>query len=458
MVIVAAAAAAAAANMACCCLFIVLDIIGWITQKNIREYPWIQMRKRQSTDACVTYLVRQNITKHHTPIIFVVTIFIIMVRRQRLELVFLLVVVFNNNSSSNNNNNSMMCLSPVMAFSQHVPKIQQQHITTDMTTTATTTTTSAIATTSATATGTATLIARHGTRNASSALSRSSSLFSLPPPPPPSSSSSSSLLPAVVDRRKGLLDVCLVVFAVLNSSGSSRSSTAAAAVAVLDPVPDNGETISINSINSSSSSNNNNIFISSESAPTTNSIIISRTEKDFSYEFIVPSSTTNNNINNININNDNANNSNNNNTNFIIKKKPLKTHVEEMNIVSTLYRGYQYGITVDPIRISSLQQFGTPTEIATKVVMAEMNRDGVQGVTLMKDPMVLCDNHNGLLLNYQSTGTRGIQRYIVKLIVSTDQKLYVLTGQCRDSDYDTLANEIDQAMNNFHVLSMSSMC
>jgi hypothetical protein len=36
--------------------------------------------------------------------------------------------------------------------------------------------------------------------------------------------------------------------------------------------------------------------------------------------------------------------------------KPVKTHLDEVNFVSETTKGYQYGVTVDPVRISSLKE------------------------------------------------------------------------------------------------------
>ena len=37
-------------------------------------------------------------------------------------------------------------------------------------------------------------------------------------------------------------------------------------------------------------------------------------------------------------------------------QKPLKTHLDEVNFISDSIKGYQYGITVDPVRIASLKE------------------------------------------------------------------------------------------------------
>ena len=36
--------------------------------------------------------------------------------------------------------------------------------------------------------------------------------------------------------------------------------------------------------------------------------------------------------------------------------KPIKTHLDEVNFMSESTRGYQYGITVDPVRITSIKE------------------------------------------------------------------------------------------------------
>jgi hypothetical protein len=41
---------------------------------------------------------------------------------------------------------------------------------------------------------------------------------------------------------------------------------------------------------------------------------------------------------------------------FSENSKPMKTHLDEINFVSEGVKGYQYGITVDPVRINSLKE------------------------------------------------------------------------------------------------------
>jgi non-homologous end joining protein Ku len=40
-------------------------------------------------------------------------------------------------------------------------------------------------------------------------------------------------------------------------------------------------------------------------------------------------------------------------------QKPVRTHLDEVNFVSDQVKGYQYGVTVDPVRINSLREVRT---------------------------------------------------------------------------------------------------
>jgi hypothetical protein len=135
-------------------------------------------------------------------------------------------------------------------------------------------------------------------------------------------------------------------------------------------------------------------------------------------------------------------------------QKPLKTHLDEVNFASTDVPGYQFGITVDPVRITSLKEFGTPEEVAAKVVLAEVNRDGVLSVKLMEDPVAIVETDTGALfyqLNYVSSGKRGDKRFIARFVIS-NQKLFALTAQCKEQNYNDLRSSMLQAVNSFRVV------
>lgn len=136
-------------------------------------------------------------------------------------------------------------------------------------------------------------------------------------------------------------------------------------------------------------------------------------------------------------------------------QKPLKTHLDEVIIKASDRSGYQFGITVDPVRINSLTEFGTPEEVAAKVVLAEVNRDGVFDVKLMQDPVSKQDDKSNdttfYQLNYLSSGKRGDKRFVAKFYIQ-NQKLYALTAQCKEADYGALEPEMLAAVASFRVL------
>ena len=129
-------------------------------------------------------------------------------------------------------------------------------------------------------------------------------------------------------------------------------------------------------------------------------------------------------------------------------KKPLPTHLDEVNFISTNMKGYQFGITVDPIRIQTLAEFGSPEEVAAKVVMAEVNRDGVLDVMLVGDPVAL--NDNMYLLDYISKGKRGEKHFVCKIVVQSG-KLHVMTAQVLEESYDAVKKELGASVDSFRV-------
>jgi hypothetical protein len=117
-------------------------------------------------------------------------------------------------------------------------------------------------------------------------------------------------------------------------------------------------------------------------------------------------------------------------------------------------------------------QFGTPEEVAARVVTAEVNRDGVFEVTLLKDPETVDSSGGGFnvvdgssssslppyyLLEYLSVGKRGRKVYRNKIFVSSNQLLYVLTAQCKEENYgnsesENVKMEMEATVASFRVL------
>jgi hypothetical protein len=154
-------------------------------------------------------------------------------------------------------------------------------------------------------------------------------------------------------------------------------------------------------------------------------------------------------------------------SNFRLTRKPIQTHLDEINLEPFSPDGQVeskssilYGITVDPVRINSLTEFGTPEQVAARVVTAELNRDGIFEVTL--DRANSYTDTNGQLyytIDYISDGKRGIKRFFTRTCIS-DGKLYVATAQIKEAEYqknERLRKEIEAALNSFMVIGPSKI-
>jgi len=66
---------------------------------------------------------------------------------------------------------------------------------------------------------------------------------------------------------------------------------------------------------------------------------------------------------------------------FQESQKPVKTHLDEVNLMSDTIKGYQYGITVDPVRINSLKEVSTspPSLLFGEFSFHSLRRRKVQG-------------------------------------------------------------------------------
>jgi len=103
-------------------------------------------------------------------------------------------------------------------------------------------------------------------------------------------------------------------------------------------------------------------------------------------------------------------------------------------------------------------QFGTPEEVAARVVTAEINRDGIFEVTMLEDPYQISSSQtagddavavDAYILKYLSVGKRGRKVYTNKIIISPNQLLYVLTAQCKEDDFPAQEKEIKSTVESF---------
>jgi hypothetical protein len=96
-------------------------------------------------------------------------------------------------------------------------------------------------------------------------------------------------------------------------------------------------------------------------------------------------------------------------------------------------------------------QFGSPEQVAARVVTAEVNRDGIFEVTVVKDPYQ--SNDGGYILEYLSVGKRGNKHVINKILIANNL-LYVLTAQAKEdafSESKELQEEMMRSVHSFRV-------
>lgn len=131
--------------------------------------------------------------------------------------------------------------------------------------------------------------------------------------------------------------------------------------------------------------------------------------------------------------------------------KLLKTHAYEMNVKSTSQRGYVAGVAVDPVKLESLEKFGTPTQVGEAVVNVERTKEGVLNAELLNAGPVTLDGLTYYVLDYISESTRGNNHYLCRVAVRQG-KLYVFTVQAKAALYPEVQSEANSIAASFRLL------
>lgn len=113
--------------------------------------------------------------------------------------------------------------------------------------------------------------------------------------------------------------------------------------------------------------------------------------------------------------------------------KPVKTHLHEALRAGD---GIKVGVTVDPVKIESLEQFGTPEQTAERVLKVEEGRDGVKSVTLR---VLRAESAEGAptyyTIEYATLSSRGKKLFCCKYCIAS-RRLYVLQVQAKLDEFD----------------------
>ena len=140
------------------------------------------------------------------------------------------------------------------------------------------------------------------------------------------------------------------------------------------------------------------------------------------------------------------------NLGLVSSPKPLKTHEYEVLYKSNTVKGFNVGITRDPVRIQSIIDFATPQALGEKVVNVELGKEGVFEATVLSaqvsnKPAVRRDStrYPSYDVEYKVDSSRGQNHYVIKATV-LNGKLYVLTAQAKESSFDELKPEVKNIM------------
>ena len=132
-----------------------------------------------------------------------------------------------------------------------------------------------------------------------------------------------------------------------------------------------------------------------------------------------------------------------------------------------VYELYQ----VDPVRIESIEAFGTAEQLGDKLLKIETAKDGVFNVQLLtveekKIPVISSHNSqtthpsapeystpivNGYGVEYSVKSTRGEKHYHT-LSTIHNKELYVLTAQCNENTHQSAQQSINNILQSVAVL------
>lgn len=125
---------------------------------------------------------------------------------------------------------------------------------------------------------------------------------------------------------------------------------------------------------------------------------------------------------------------------YELSPKPLKTHQVEVLLKAKAIKGSNVGVTVDPVKIQSIEEFTTAAGLAEKVLNTERAKEGVFEATLISasetSVPIIADGSTRLAydIEYKIDSSRGLNHFNVRATVK-DKKLFVFTAQCKEDNY-----------------------
>ena len=137
---------------------------------------------------------------------------------------------------------------------------------------------------------------------------------------------------------------------------------------------------------------------------------------------------------------------------LVFSPKPVKTHEKEVYLKSESSRGFNAGVTVDKVKINSIEEFATPAALAKKVVDVEKSKDGVFEADIIsygesKSP-VSASARPSYDIEYKIASSHGNNHYVIKATV-VNGKLYVFTVATKEDNFPQLSETARAIVDSF---------
>ncbi|OSX78790.1 hypothetical protein BU14_0098s0016 [Porphyra umbilicalis] len=156
-------------------------------------------------------------------------------------------------------------------------------------------------------------------------------------------------------------------------------------------------------------------------------------------------------------------------TTWSANKKPIKTHLSEVIVSAPKGSSASVGLVVDgPLKIGSIEEFGTPDAVGAKVLALERKKDSTKDVRLVRtasetlgvgggaaaaagvgQPAGL-GNGVAYIVEYVVDSSRGVKHFVAKATVAAGQ-LYVMTATCKEDEFEAARGGLETVLASLRV-------
>ena len=139
---------------------------------------------------------------------------------------------------------------------------------------------------------------------------------------------------------------------------------------------------------------------------------------------------------------------------LVVNPKPLQTHGKEVYLKSETTKGFNAGVTVDKVKINSIEEFATPSDLAKRVVDVEKSKDGVFEADIIsygesKTP-ISASGRPAYDIEYKIESSHGNNHYVIKTSV-VNKKLYVFTVATKEDSFAGLSDTARAIVDSFQL-------